>query len=192
MQKVRKENIIMNTLIETYKKEIVPQLMTELGITNKMAVPKLVKIVVNCGIGAEAQKDKKIIEKVTEQLGIITGQKPHITRAKQAISSFKLRAGDPVGLRVTLRGMRMYDFILRLTVVALPRVRDFRGIPNKGFDGRGNYTLGLSEQTLFPELDYGLIDRVRGFEITFVTNAKNDKGGKTLLKALGMPLAKEK
>lgn len=192
MQKVRKENIIMNTLIETYKKEIVPQLMTELGITNKMAVPKLVKIVVNCGIGAEAQKDKKIIEKVTEQLGIITGQKPHITRAKQAISSFKLRAGDPVGLRVTLRGMRMYDFILRLTVVALPRVRDFRGIPNKGFDGRGNYTLGLSEQTLFPELDYGLIDRVRGFEITFVTNAKNDKGGKTLLKALGMPFAKEK
>ncbi|MFZ5535730.1 MAG: 50S ribosomal protein L5 [Patescibacteria group bacterium] len=182
----------MNTLIETYKKEIVPQLMTELGITNKMAVPKLVKIVVNCGIGAEAQKDKKIIEKVTEQLGIITGQKPHITRAKQAISSFKLRAGDPVGLRVTLRGMRMYDFILRLTVVALPRVRDFRGIPNKGFDGRGNYTLGLSEQTLFPELDYGLIDRVRGFEITFVTNAKNDKGGKTLLKALGMPFAKEK
>lgn len=192
MQKVRKENIIMNTLIETYKKEIVPQLMTELGITNKMAVPKLVKIVVNCGIGAEAQKDKKIIEKVTEQLGIITGQKPHITRAKQAISSFKLRAGDPVGLRVTLRGMRMYDFILRLTIVALPRVRDFRGIPNKGFDGRGNYTLGLSEQTLFPELDYSLIDRVRGFEITFVTNAKNDKGGKTLLKALGMPFAKEK
>ncbi len=192
MQKVRKENIIMNTLIETYKKEIVPQLMTELGITNKMAVPKLVKVVVNCGIGAEAQKDKKIIEKVTEQLGIITGQKPHITRAKQAISSFKLRAGDPVGLRVTLRGMRMYDFILRLTIVALPRVRDFRGIPNKGFDGRGNYTLGLSEQTLFPELDYGLIDRVRGFEITFVTNAKNDKGGKTLLKALGMPFAKEK
>lgn len=192
MPKVRKENIIMNTLFETYKKEMVPQLMSELGITNKMAVPKLVKIVVNCGIGAEAQKDKKIIEKVTEQLGIITGQKPHITRAKQAISSFKLRAGDPVGLRVTLRGMRMYDFILRLTVVALPRVRDFRGIPNKGFDGRGNYTLGLSEQTLFPELDYGLIDRVRGFEITFVTNAKNDKGGKTLLKALGMPFAKEK
>jgi large subunit ribosomal protein L5 len=192
MPKVRKENIIMNTLFETYKKEMVPQLMNELGITNKMAVPKLVKIVVNCGIGAEAQKDKKIIEKVTEQLGIITGQRPHITRAKQAISSFKLRAGDPVGLRVTLRGMRMYDFILRLTIVALPRVRDFRGIPNKGFDGRGNYTLGLSEQTLFPELDYGLIDRVRGFEITFVTNAKNDKGGKTLLKALGMPFAKEK
>jgi large subunit ribosomal protein L5 len=192
MPKVRKENIIMNTLFETYKKEMVPQLMSELGITNKMAVPKLVKIVVNCGIGAEAQKDKKIIEKVTEQLGIITGQRPHITRAKQAISSFKLRAGDPVGLRVTLRGMRMYDFILRLTIVALPRVRDFRGIPNKGFDGRGNYTLGLSEQTLFPELDYGLIDRVRGFEITFVTNAKNDKGGKTLLKALGMPFAKEK
>ncbi len=192
MPKVRKENIIMNTLFETYKKEMVPQLMNELGITNKMAVPKLVKVVVNCGIGAEAQKDKKIIEKVTEQLGIITGQRPHITRAKQAISSFKLRAGDPVGLRVTLRGMRMYDFILRLTIVALPRVRDFRGIPNKGFDGRGNYTLGLSEQTLFPELDYGLIDRVRGFEITFVTNAKNDKGGKTLLKALGMPFAKEK
>ncbi len=182
----------MNTLRSTYNKELIPKLMTELGISNKMATPKLVKIVVNCGIGAEAQKDKKVIEKVIEQLGIITGQRPHITRAKMAISTFKLRAGDPVGVRATLRGERMYDFLLRLTIVALPRVRDFRGIPSKGFDGRGNYTLGLSEQTLFPELDYALIDKARGFEITFVTNARNDTEGKALLVALGMPFEKGK
>lgn len=182
----------MNTLRSTYTKELLPKLMVELGIANYMAAPKLVKIVVNCGIGAEAQKDKKVIEKVIEQLGIITGQRPHITRAKMAISTFKLRAGDPVGIRATLRGDRMYDFLLRLTMVALPRVRDFRGIPKKGFDGRGNYTLGLSEQTLFPELDYALIDKIRGFEITFVTNARNDKEGRALLVALGMPFTKEK
>jgi large subunit ribosomal protein L5 len=182
----------MNILRNTYTKELIPKLMEELGIKNSMATPKLVKVVVNCGIGAEAQKDKKVIEKVIEQLGIITGQRPHITRAKMAISTFKLREGDPVGIRATLRGERMYDFLLRLTIVALPRVRDFRGIPNKGFDGRGNYTLGLSEQTLFPELDYSLIDKARGFEVTFVTNAKNDKEGKALLIALGMPFAKEK
>lgn len=181
----------MNDLHVTYKKDIVPKLMTELGITNVMAVPKLTKIVVNCGIGAEALKDKKIIEKVREQLAVITGQRPHITRAKQAISTFKLRAGDPVGLRVTLRGTRMYDFMMRLTVIALPRVRDFRGVPIKGFDGRGNYTLGLSEQSLFPELDYGMIDKARGFEVTFVTNARDNQGGRALLTALGMPFAKD-
>lgn len=181
----------MNDLHVTYKKDIMPKLMTELGITNVMAVPKLTKIVVNCGIGAEALKDKKIIEKVREQLAVITGQRPHITRAKQAISTFKLRAGDPVGLRVTLRGTRMYDFLTRLTVIALPRVRDFRGVPTKGFDGRGNYTLGLSEQSLFPELDYGMIDKARGFEVTFVTNARDNQGGRALLTALGMPFAKD-
>lgn len=181
----------MNDLHVTYKKDIMPKLMTELGITNVMAVPKLTKIVVNCGIGAEALKDKKIIEKVREQLAVITGQRPHITRAKQAISTFKLRAGDPVGLRVTLRGTRMYDFLTRLTIIALPRVRDFRGVPTKGFDGRGNYTLGLSEQSLFPELDYGMIDKARGFEVTFVTNARDNQGGRALLTALGMPFAKD-
>ncbi len=182
----------MNQLQKTYKETLVPKLMKDLGIVNAMAVPKLVKIVINCGIGAEAQKDKKIIDKVTEQLAVITGQRPHITRAKRAISTFKLRAGDPVGLRVTLRGTRMYDFLLRLTVVALPRVRDFRGIPNKGFDGRGNYTLGLAEQSLFPELEYSMIDKARGFEATFVTNAGSDINGRALLTELGMPFAKEK
>lgn len=177
--------------MDTYKNEIVPKLMTELSVKNKMATPKLTKIVINCGIGAEAQKDKKVIEHVTAQLGVITGQRPHVTRAKKAISTFKLRAGDPVGLRVTLRGKRMYDFLTRLTIVALPRVRDFRGVPNKGFDGRGNYTLGLTEQTIFPELEYGMIDKSRGFEITFVTNSGNDKGGRALLVALGVPFAKE-
>lgn len=182
----------MSPLQTTYRAEVAPKLMEELGIKNLMAIPKMKKIVINCGVGAEAQKDKKVIEKVQEQLGAITGQRPHVTRAKQAISTFKLRAGDPVGLRVTLRGVRMYDFITRLTIVALPRVRDFRGIPNKGFDGRGNYTLGLSEQTIFPELPYGMIDRARGFEVTFVTSATSDKACKALLVALGMPFAKEK
>jgi len=182
----------MNGLRDTYTKELIPKLMKELEVKNIMAVPKLTKIVVNCGIGGEAQKDKKVIDKAREQLGIITGQRPHITRAKMAISTFKLRAGDPVGLRVTLRGIRMYDFITRLTIVALPRVRDFRGVPNRGFDGRGNYTLGVTDQSIFPELDYSLIDKTRGFEITFVTNAGNDKAGKALLAAMGMPFAKEK
>ncbi len=180
----------MNGLRDTYKKDLIPKLMTELGITNLMAAPKLVKIVVNCGIGGEALKDKKVIEKAREQLAIITGQRPHVTRAKQAISTFKLRAGDPVGLRVTLRGTRMYDFFTRLTVVAMPRVRDFRGILMRGFDGRGNYTLGVTDQSIFPELEYSLIDKVRGFEITFVTNAVSDKSGRALLMAMGMPFEK--
>ncbi|MEK7074122.1 MAG: 50S ribosomal protein L5 [Patescibacteria group bacterium] len=180
----------MNSLRDTYKKELIPKLMTELGVTNIMAVPKLVKIVVNCGIGGEALKDKKVIDKAREQLAIITGQRPHVTRAKQAISTFKLRAGDPVGLRATLRGTRMYDFFTRLTVVAMPRVRDFRGVPIRGFDGRGNYTLGVNDQSIFPELDYSLIDKVRGFEITFVTNAGSDKSGRALLTAMGMPFEK--
>lgn len=182
----------MNGLRDTYTKELIVKLMGELGIVNRMAVPKLIKIVVNCGIGAEALKDKKVIDKAREQLAIITGQRPHVTRAKQAISTFKLRAGDPVGLRATLRGTRMYDFFTRLTVVAMPRVRDFRGAPIRGFDGRGNYTLGVNDQSIFPELDYSLIDKVRGFEITFVTNAGNDKSGRALLAAMGVPFAKEK
>lgn len=179
------------TLKQTYTKDLIPQLSEKLGIQNTMAVPRLVKIVINCGIGAEAQKDKKVIEKVTEQLSVITGQRPQLTRARKAISSFKLREGDPVGLRVTLRGVRMYDFLTRFVSIALPRVRDFRGVPAKGFDGRGNYTLGVSEQTIFPELEYGMIDRIRGFEITFVTSARNDEHGKELLTALGIPLEKD-
>jgi large subunit ribosomal protein L5 len=181
----------MKTNLESYTKELVPKLMTELGLKNHMAAPRLMKIVINCGIGAEALKDKKIIEKVAAQLAVISGQKPQITRAKKAISTFKLRAGDPVGLRVTLRGKRMYDFLTKFIGIALPRVRDFRGIPLKGFDGQGNYTLGVVEQTIFPELDYSMIDRLRGFEATFVTTAGNDKAAKALLLAFGMPFEKK-
>lgn len=179
----------MNILQEKYQKEIKAKLKTELGIKNPMAVPHLVKIVVNCGIG-EALEDKKVIEKMSTQLGIISGQKPSPTRAKKAISTFKLRAGDVVGLKVTLRGARMYDFFLKLIAIALPRVRDFRGIPDRGFDKRGSYTLGMREQTIFPELEYSMIDKVRGFEITFVTSAPDKKQTKKLLEALGLPFEK--
>lgn len=181
----------MPSLQQTYRDDIAPKLMGELGITNRMAVPKLTKIVINCGIGAEALKDKKIIDKVREQLAVITGQRPQVTRARRAISTFKLRAGDPIGLRATLRGKRMYDFLTRLIGISLPRVRDFRGIPLKGFDGHGNYTLGISEQTIFPELEYSMIDRVRGFEVTFVSTAQNNEHAKALLMAFGMPFEKK-
>lgn len=179
----------MNTLAQTYQKTIEPKLMGDLGIANRMAVPKLVKIVVNCGLG-EALKDKKVLEKVRDQLAVITGQTPQITRAKRAISTFKLRAGDAIGLRVTLRGRRMYDFFTRLVSVALPRVRDFRGVPGKGFDGHGNYTMGINEQTIFPELDYAMVDRIRGFEITIVVTGGSNANSKALLTALGMPFEK--
>lgn len=179
----------MTTLQEQYKKEIVPKLMSELGIVNPMAVPKLSKIVVNCGLG-EALKDKKILEKMSAQLAIITGQKPQIRTAQRAIATFKLRAGDAIGLRITLRGSRMYDFFTRLVTIALPRVRDFRGIPVKGFDGNGNYTLGISEQTIFPELPFSMVDKTRGFEMTFVTTANTNEASKALLTLLGMPFVK--
>jgi len=179
----------MQTLQQQYKTHMVPQLLKQKGIMNLMAVPKLVKIVVNCGIG-DALTDKKVVEKVSAQLGAITGQKPQVMRAKRAISTFKLRAGDAVGLRVTLRGDRMYIFLTKLISIALPRVRDFRGISRNGFDGMGNYTLGLKEQTIFPELEYSLVDKVRGFEINFVTTAGNNKDGEKLLELLGMPFTK--
>lgn len=171
-----------------YEESIAPAFIKG-GIKNRMAVPKLVRIVVNCGLG-EALGDKKVLEKMAAQLSVITGQKPAITRAKKAISTFKLRAGDAVGLKVTLHGRRMYDFLQKLIAIALPRVRDFRGVPTRGFDGRGNYTLGIQEQTMFPELDYGLIDKARGFEITFVTTAANDEHGRMLLTLFGMPFTK--
>ncbi len=178
------------TLQEKYRKEIIPALTRELGIKNPMAVPKLVKIVVNCGIG-EALKDKKVLEKMSAQLSVITGQKPKITRAKRAISTFKLRAGDAIGMKVTIRGKRMYDFFTKFVSIALPRVRDFRGTPLSGLDGNGNYTLGISEQTIFPELEYALVDKIRGFEITFVTTAAGNKEARALLTLLGMPFVKE-
>ena len=179
----------MDTLDQRYKKEIAPQLMKDLQITNVMAVPKLTKVVINCGLG-EALQDKKVIEKMATQLSIIGGQKPQITRAKRAISTFKLRAGDTVGLKITLRGKRMYDFVKKLISIALPRVRDFRGISKNGFDGNGNYTLGLVEQNIFPELEYSLIDKMRGFEMTFVTSARNNDEGLKLLELLGLPFEK--
>lgn len=180
----------MSALKESFTKEIVPKLMKTLGIQNPMAVPRLTRIVVNTGVG-EALKDKKVLESMAQQLAVVTGQKPKITRAKRAISTFKLRAGDAIGLKVTLRGNRMYEFFTKLVAIALPRVRDFRGVTVKGFDGNGNYTLGIVEQTVFPELEYSMVDRVRGFEITFVTTAKSDAEGKMLLALLGMPFEKE-
>lgn len=174
----------------TYNTEIKKALQTGLKITNPMAVPKLIKIVVNVGLG-EALLDHKVIDKVAEQLRVITGQKPLVTRAKTSISTFKLRAGDTVGLKVTMRGKRMYDFFEKLTRIVLPRVRDFRGVARSSFDGQGNYNLGLSEQTVFPEIEYSKIDKIRGLEITFVTNAKIDKQGMMLLEKLGMPFVKE-
>lgn len=180
----------MHTLEQKYQKEIVPVFMSKYGVKNRMAVPKLVKIVVNCGMG-EALADKKVMEKMATQMAIITGQKPQVTTAKKAISSFKLRAGDAIGLRVTLRASRMYDFFQKLIMIALPRVRDFRGVPIKGFDGKGNYTMGIKEHTMFPELEYNMVDKVRGLEMTFVTSAKTDEHGKILLNLLGFPFVKE-
>lgn len=165
------------------------QLQKELGIANVMAVPHLIKIVINCGIG-EAILDKKIVEKVVAQIAAISGQRPVVRKAKKAIASFKVRENDPIGVKVTLRGKRMRDFLSRLVAVALPRVRDFRGIPKRGFDGNGNYTMGIAEQTMFPDLDYSLVDKVRGFEVTFVTTAKTDAEAQALLKMLGMPFEK--
>ncbi len=180
----------MHELHDIYIKQIVPQ-FSKAGIQNRMAIPRLVKIVINCGIGREALADKKVLEAASRQLAVIAGQKPQITRAKRAISTFKLRAGDAVGLRATLRGPRMYDFLTKFIRLALPRVRDFHGVPVSGFDGKGNYTLGIHEQSIFPELDYSMIDKPRGFEVSFVTTAGNDKDGKKLLIGFGMPFSAE-
>ncbi len=179
----------MESLQEQYKKNIVPQLMKDLRIVNPLSVPKLEKIVINVGLG-EALANKKVIDAMTAQLSAITGQKPQTTRAKRAISTFKLRAGDVIGLKVTLRGKRMYDFLTKLIAIAIPRVRDFRGIAKKGFDGKGNYTLGISEQTIFPELEYSMVDKVRGFEVTFVTTVQKDADAKAFLILLGLPFEK--
>jgi large subunit ribosomal protein L5 len=180
----------MHELHDIYMKQIVPEFLKAKN-ANRMAIPRLSKIVVNCGIGREMSADKKVLESMAKQLAVITGQKPQITRAKRAISTFKLRAGDAVGLRVTLRGPRMYDFLTKFIRIALPRVRDFHGVPSAGFDRKGNYTLGIAEQSIFPELDYSMIDRPRGFEVTFVTTAGNDKDSKKLLTLFGMPFSRE-
>ena len=180
----------MSRLRELYKTETVPALTKQFGYSNIMAVPKLVKINVNMGLG-EAISNAKLLDVAADELAAITGQKPVITKAKKSIAAFKLRQGMPIGVTVTLRGDRMYEFLDRLISIALPRVRDFRGIPSKAFDGRGNYTLGLKDQLIFPEIDYGKVDKARGMNITVVTNAKSDNEAFELLKALGMPFIKK-
>lgn len=169
-----------------YNKEVVPALTKQFGFKNPMQVPRLEKIVVNMGLGA-AVANPKIIDAAVEEIRAITGQKPVVTRSKKAIASFKLRAGLPIGVMVTLRGPRMWEFADRLISVSLTRVRDFRGVSRKAFDGKGNYTLGLKEQIIFPEINYDRIDVIKGLNITFVTTAKNDEEGRALLKELGMP-----
>lgn len=176
----------MARLRDKYKNEIAPAIAKEFGIENPMAIPKIEKIVVNMGVG-EAIANAKILDTATEELRSITGQKPVVTKAKKSIASFKLRQGMNIGTMVTLRGERMYEFLDRLISVALPRVRDFRGISAKAFDGRGNYTLGIREQLIFPEIDFNKVDKTRGMNISIITSAKNDEQSRALLKALGMP-----
>lgn len=179
----------MNALKERYRKDIVPALKKELELDNVMQVPHLKKIVVNIGVG-EALDDAKALDAAVRDLEAITGQKPIITIAKKSIANFKLREGRQIGAKVTLRGDRMWSMMDRLVNIALPRVRDFRGVSAKSFDGRGNYTLGLREQLIFPEIEYDKIDKIRGMEITFVTSAENDEQGAALLSKLGMPFRK--
>jgi large subunit ribosomal protein L5 len=176
----------MSRLKERYEKDVVPALKKEFGYTNAMAIPKIEKIVVNMGLG-EATQNAKIVDTGVDEIAKITGQKPVTTRAKKSIAQFKVRQGMPIGAMVTLRGERMWEFVDRLISVALPRVRDFRGVSPRGFDGRGNYTLGLKDQLLFPEIDYMKVDKARGMNISFVTTAKTDEESRKLLQLLGMP-----
>jgi large subunit ribosomal protein L5 len=176
----------MPRLNEIYKKDVVPKLKEKFRYKNPMQVPKLEKVIVNMGLG-EAIENIKILDSAAEEIGIITGQKPVITKARKSISNFKLRAGVPIGMKVTLRRDRMYHFLDKLMGVALPRVRDFKGVSPKGFDGRGNYTLGIKEQIIFPEVNYDKIDKIKGMNITIVTTARTDEEGMELLRLLGMP-----
>ena len=180
----------MSRLKERYKKEIVSTLMERYGYKNVMQVPRLDKIVFNIGLG-EATQNPKALEAAEQDLAAISGQHPVITRAKKSISSFRLREGMPVGLKVTLRGKRMYDFFDKLVNAVVSRIREFQGLPRNSFDGQGNYTLGLKEQIVFPEIDYDKVDKVRGFEVSIITTARTDEEGRTLLELLGMPLARE-
>ena len=176
----------MSRLRDRYVKEVVPALTKEFGYTNVMAVPKIQKVVVNMGLG-EATANAKIIDVGSDELARITGQKPVVRRAKKSIAAFKVRKGQPVGTSVTLRGDRMYEFLDRLVTIALPRVRDFRGVSPRGFDGRGNFTLGLRDQLLFPEIDYMKVDKARGMNVSVVTTARTDQEARKLLQLIGMP-----
>jgi large subunit ribosomal protein L5 len=176
----------MNRLQERYKKEISPVLMKELNFANIMMVPRLEKIVINAGVG-EATQNIKILDKVMEELGAITGQKPAMRRAKKSIASFRLRAGQPVAATVTLRGERMYDFMDRFVSIVIPRMKDFRGMSKKSFDGRGNYTIALKDQLVFPEINFSKVEKPKGMSITFVTSAKSNEDSMALLTHLGVP-----
>ena len=178
----------MARLNDFYKAEVAPALMKKFGYKSVMQIPKLDKIVINVGAG-EAKDNAKVIDSIMGDLGKITGQKPIVCKAKKSVANFKLREGMPIGVKVTLRGEKMWEFMDRLFNVALPRVRDFKGVSDKAFDGRGNYTLGLKEQLIFPEIDYEKIDRLRGLEVCFVTSAKTDAECKELLAQMGMPYA---
>ena len=177
-------------LRERFHKEVAPALMKEFEFKNPMAVPRLHKIVVNMGLG-EATQNAKVLDPAVNELGQLAGQKPVVTKAKKSIAAFKVRAGMPIGAMVTLRGERMYEFFDRLVNIALPRVRDFRGVSTRSFDGRGNYTLGLREQLIFPEIDYAKVDRTKGMNVTIVTTAKNDNEARALLKHMGMPFRQQ-
>lgn len=176
----------MARLKEKWKSEVQPALMKRFEYANIHEVPRLEKIVVNMGVG-DAVQNSKLLDSAAVDLALITGQRPIITRAKNSISAFHIREGMPIGAKVTLRGERMYDFLDRLVSIALPRVRDFRGLPGKGFDGRGNYSLGLKEQLIFPEIDYDKVEKIRGMDVTVVTSARTDEEAKELLQGLGMP-----
>ena len=173
-------------LKERYQKEVAPAIAKEFGIKNPMAIPRVEKVVLNMGMG-EAIANAKILDTAADELRAIAGQKPVITKAKKSIASFKLRQGMPIGVMVTLRGDRMYEFLDRFVSIALPRVRDFRGVSPKAFDGRGNYTIGVREQLIFPEIDFNKVDKLRGMNISIVTTARNDEEARALLKGLGMP-----
>jgi large subunit ribosomal protein L5 len=180
----------MSRLRELYKTEAIPALTKQFDYKNIMAVPKMVKITVNMGLG-EAITNAKLLDVAAEELAVITGQRPVVTKARKSIAAFKLRQGMPIGVTVTLRGDRMYEFFDRLVNIALPRVRDFRGVPSRSFDGRGNYTLGLRDQLIFPEIEYGKADKARGMNVTIVTTAKTDDEAHELLRIMGMPFTRK-
>jgi len=180
---------VVARLKEIYRQEVVPALIKEFGYQNAMEVPRLVKIAVNIGLG-EALQNPKALDSAASDISAVTGQKPVITRAKRSIANFKVRQGNPIGLMVTVRGDRMWELLDRMVNAALPRIRDFHGVSNKGFDGRGNYSLGIREQLIFPEIEYDKVDRIRGLQLTLVTTARNDEEGKRLLQLLGMPFSR--
>ena len=179
----------MARLEDKFKSEITKELMTKFGYKSVMQVPKIEKIVINMGVG-DAVQNSKALDNAVAELALISGQKPLITRAKKSIAGFKLREGAPIGCKVTLRGERMYEFLDKLVNISLPRVRDFRGVSNNSFDGRGNYTLGIKEQLIFPEINFDKVNKLRGMDIVFVTTAKSDEEGRELLAQLGMPFKK--